>query len=393
MPITRRSFMQAFGIGTAAAAAYGPSRVFAARGREAMVGLSPWERDRALALAANGTAIRLNSNENPLGPGPAALDAIRSAISEANRYPFGPEADVVSAIARARSVKPDHVLLGCGSTEVLRMAVTAYVSPARPLVTAAPTFEDPGHHARAMGAQVVEVPVDHDLRIDLDAMRDRASNAGLIFFCNPNNPTATVHGASAVSNFVSAVNRVSPRTTILIDEAYHEYVEDPGYQTAIPLALDNPRVIVSRTFSKVFGMAGLRIGYAIGRPEALEPLKKYQLDAGVNVVAAIAAIAAIAEDGHIAAERARNHDVRQFTRDALTKFGYPVAPSNTNFIMVDVRRNVQSVIDGCRTEGVLIGRPFPPLTTHARISIGTMDEMRRCVDVLGHVLGRTTSQG
>lgn len=393
MPITRRSFVQAFGIGTVATVAYGPSRALAARGREALTDLPPWERDRAIALAADAAAIRLNSNENPIGPGAAAVDAIRTALTSANRYPFGPEEDVTTAIARARGVRADHVLLGCGSGEVLRMAVNACTNTARPLVTASPTFEDPGFHARSIGAQVIDVPVDRELRLDLDAMRDRASNAGLIFFCNPNNPTATVHGASAVSSFVSAVNRISPKTTILIDEAYHEYVDDPAYQTAIPLALENPRVIVSRTFSKVFGMAGLRIGYAIGRPEALEPLRKHHLDAGVNVLAAAAAIGSLADGDHIASERARNREVRQFTRDALAKLGYPLPVSNTNFIMVDVRRNVQNVIDGCRKQGVLIGRPFPPLTTHARISIGTMDEMRQCVDVLGRVLGRTTSQG
>jgi histidinol-phosphate aminotransferase len=390
MAITRRSFIEAFGIGTVAAAAYGPSRVLAARGREALAGLSPWERDRALALSADVTAIRLNSNENPIGPGAAAVAAIRAALTEANRYPFGPEADVTAAIARARGVRADHVLPGCGSGEVLRMAVNACVSASRPLVTAAPTFEDPGYHARAMGAPVVEVPVDRELRLDLDAMCDKASNAGLIFFCNPNNPTATVHGAEDVSAFVSAVNKRSPKTTILIDEAYHEYVDEPAYRTSIPLALDNPRVIVSRTFSKVFGMAGLRIGYAIGRPEALEPLRKYKLDAGVNVLAAAAAMASVADEDRIAVERARNREVRQFTRDSIAKLGYAVPASNTNFIMFDVRRSVQGVIDGCRKQGVLIGRPFPPLTTHARISIGTMDEMRRCVDVLGHVLGRAS---
>jgi histidinol-phosphate aminotransferase len=393
MAMTRRSFVQAFGIGTVAAAAYGPSRALSARGREALSELPPWERDRAAALAANGAAIRLNSNENPVGPGPSAIDAIRSALTEANRYPFGPEEHVAAAIARARGVRADHVLLGGGTSEVLRMTANAYTSAARPLVTASPTFEDPSYYARAVGAQAIDVPVDRELRLDLAAMRDRAANAGLIFFCNPNNPTATVHGAAAVSSFVSAVNRLSPKTTILIDEAYHEYVDDPSYQTAIPLALNNPRVIVSRTFSKVFGMAGLRIGYAIGRPEALEPLKKYQLGANVNVLAAAAAMGSLADADHIASERVRNREVRQFTRDALAKLGYPAPVSHTNFIMVDVRRNVQSVIDGCRKQGVLIGRPFPPLTTHARISIGTMDEMRQCVDVLGRVLGRTTSQG
>ena len=393
MSLTRRSFLHAFGIGTVAAAACPPSSVLAARGREAMAEVSPWDRDRAFALTADATAIRLNSNENPLGPGGAALDGLRDMLREANRYPFGPEADAAAAIARARGVKAENLLLGCGSGEVLRMAVNAFTSATRALVTAAPTFEDPGFHARAMGAPVIEVPVDRGLSLDLDAMRDRAAGAGLIYLCNPNNPTATVHGALAVSAFVSAVNRVSPQTTILIDEAYHEYVDDSSYQTAIPLALDNPRVIVSRTFSKAFGMAGLRIGYAIGRPEGLAPLKTFRLGASVNVLAAGAAIAGLADVDHIAAERARNREVRRFTLDAIAKLGYRATQSNTNFVMIDVRRPVQGVIDGCRKAGVLIGRPFPPLATHARISIGTMAEMQTSVDVLGRVLGRGTSEG
>ena len=388
MSLTRRSFIQAFGIGTAGAAAFGPGALVAARGREALSALAPWERDASTAV--DPTAIRLNSNENPLGPGAAALDAIHAAFSEANRYPFAPETAVQAAIARAHGVREDHVLVGCGSGEVLRMAVNAYVSTSRPLVAGAPTFEDPAHHANTMGAPVIEVPVDRALRLDLDGMAARVPGAGLVFFCNPNNPTATVHGASAVAGFIARVSQASPKTVVLVDEAYHEYVDDASYRTAVPIALDNPRVIVSRTFSKVFGMAGLRIGYAIGRPEALAPLRRHKLGAGVNVLAAAAAIAGLADTGHIEAERARNREVRQFTRDRLTKLGFDPGPSDTNFLMVNVRRNVQEVIDGCRARGVLIGRPFPPLTTYARVSIGTMDEMRRAVDVFARVLGDAT---
>jgi histidinol-phosphate aminotransferase len=393
MPLTRRSFMHAFGLGSVGALAVDPAMLLAARGREALTGLAPRERDAASALAADATAIRLNSNENPLGPGEKALAAIRGAFSEANRYPFAPESAVQAAIARAHNVTADHVLVGCGSGEILRTAVSAYVAPARPLVAGSPTFEDPADYARALGLPVIDVPVDRQLRLDLDAMGGRAKGAGLVFFCNPNNPTATVHGAAAVAGFAAHLNRTSRDTTILVDEAYHEYVDDPDYRTAVPLALDNPRVIVSRTFSKVFGMAGLRIGYAVARPETLAPLRRFKLGAGVNVLAAAAAIAGLEDADHVAAERARNRDVRQFTRDALARLGYPSAASQTNFLMVDVRRSIQGVIDGCRREGVLIGRPFPPLTTYARISVGTMAEMQRAVDVLGRVLARGTGQG
>jgi histidinol-phosphate aminotransferase len=321
-----------------------------------------------------------------LGPGARTLEAIRAAFADANRYPFANEKAVQTAIAQAHRIPDTHVVVGCGSGEILRVAVMAFTRPGRALVTGAPSFEDPGHYAGLLRADVVEVPVDTALRLDLDRTADGSGGAGLIFLCNPNNPTGTVHSGSDVSAFIARVNRSSPNTTILIDEAYHEYVDEPSYRTAVPIALENPRVIVSRTFSKVFGLAGARIGYAIGRPETLEPLRKLKLGSGVNVLAAAGAAAALTDADHIAAERARNREVRRFTSEALGRSGYTVAPSQTNFVMVDVRRNVQPVIDACKKEGVLIGRAFPPLTTWARISIGTMEEMQRGLDVFKTVL-------
>ncbi len=383
--LSRRSFIATLGAG-GVGAAFGRADVYAARGREALTGLAPWERDAAHAALAAPGAIRLSSNENPLGPGEKALEAIRGAFSDANRYPYAPEKAVQAAIAQAHRVPENHVVVGCGSGEILRVAVTAYTRPGRALVVGSPTFEDPGRYAALLRADVIDVPVDGDLRLDLDRIAAGSGGAGLIFLCNPNNPTGTVHGAPAIADFIARVNRASPNTTILIDEAYHEYVDDPSYRTAVPSATENPRVIVSRTFSKVFGLAGLRIGYAIGRPETLEPLRALKLGNGVSVLAAAAATAGLADTEHVAAERVRNREVRQFTTDAFTKLGYTVTPSQTNFVMIDVGRKVQPIIEACQKEGLLIGRAFPPLTTRARVSIGTLDEMRRGVDILKAVL-------
>ena len=386
MTHSRRSFLQTMGLG-AGASVLGGAELFAARGREALGAIPPWERDAAHEWRAPTATIRLSSNENPLGPGEKALAAIREAFDVANRYPPAVEAIARAAIAKSHGIAEDRVLVGCGSGEILRMAVFACVSPDRPLVGGSPTFEDPGHYARLLKSEVIDVPVDRDLRLDLDGMAARSAGAGLVFLCNPNNPTGTVHGAAAVTAFVSRVLGASPRTTILVDEAYHEYVDDASYRTAVPMALDDARVIVARTFSKVYGMAGLRIGYAIGRPEALEPLRKFKLNNAVNALASAAAVATLADPARVTAERTRNREVRQFTRDALAKMGYPAPVSETNFIMVNVRRDVQGVIDGCKKEGILIGRPFPPLTTWARISIGTMEEMQQAIGVLRGVLG------
>jgi histidinol-phosphate aminotransferase len=190
-----------------------------------------------------------------------------------------------------------------------------------------------------------------------------------------------------VADFVKTVNKTSPDTVILVDEAYHHYVEDPSYATALPLALENPRVLVCRTFSKIYGMAGLRIGYAVGRPETLKALRRHRLPNSVNVLGAAAAIAALDQKDHLARQRKLNHDVREMTRRAFESLGLKVGVSEANFIMADIRRDSKQFQDSCRTLGILVGRPFPPLMTHARISIGTESEMQRAIEVFKKVLG------
>jgi histidinol-phosphate aminotransferase len=223
--------------------------------------------------------------------------------------------------------------------------------------------------------------------MDLPAMAAQVSGAGLVFFCNPNNPTGTVCGADVVNDFIRTVTRTSPETIILMDEAYHEYVPDPSYQTAIPVALENPWVIVSRTFSKVYGMAGLRLGYAVGRKETLDKLRRYRLGNNVNALAAAAGVATLPDRERVAREVKLNAEAREFTTKAFADLGYPSAPSQANFVMVNIRRDVKAFQDACREHNVLIGRAFPPLTTYARVSIGTMDEMRQAVEVFKKALG------
>ena len=390
MPLSRRSFVRAIGLGGATVMT---APLIGARGREALaaelragLGASGASLEPA-ALAAG--VIRLSSNENPRGPCAAALQGLQGALGEASRYPFTPPEELRAAIAAAHRVRVENVLLGCGSTEVLRMAVDACCSPARALVTALPTFEEPAARAEVIGAPVRAVRVDADLRLDLAAMTAASNGAGLVFVNNPNNPTGTLHPARAITDFVRRTLAAEPTVTILIDEAYHEYVEDPAYATAMPIALENPRVIVSRTFSKVYGLAGLRVGYAIGQPETLKALARHQLGMGINVLAAAAARAALGDRALVSREQRLNHEARDFTRRYFEGAGYRVAPSQANFLMADIRRDAKGFQDACRTHDVLVGRPFPPLATHARVSIGTMDEMRAAVDVFRRVLGGT----
>jgi histidinol-phosphate aminotransferase len=228
--------------------------------------------------------------------------------------------------------------------------------------------------------------VDAALRLDLAAIADKARGAGLVFLCNPNNPTGTVHGAGAITDFIGQVLRISPTTCILVDEAYHEYVDDPGYRTALPLAVGNPQVIVSRTFSKVYGMAGLRIGYAVGRADTLKAMARFRLGNSVNVLAAAGALAGLSQEAHVARQVALNVEARAFTRRALEAAGFQVVPPAGNFMMVNIRRDAKAFQDACGKKGLMVGRPFPPLTTYSRISVGTLDEMQRAVAIVKDVL-------
>lgn len=336
--------------------------------------------------AAPASVIRLSSNENAHGPGDRVLAAVRESLASANRYAFGVAGELRDAIAQAHGVPPSHVRPGCGSSQVLDAIVASTVGPDRVLVTAAPTFELAAGRARALGAPVVEVPVDPSLRLDLDGMAARAAGAGLIYVCNPNNPTGTLHDAAAIARFVEDVMRRAPGATVLIDEAYHEYVERPGHVSAVALARDNPRVIVVRTFSKIFGMAGLRVGYAIARPETLRPLSAYLDGLSLSVLSVNAALAALSDTERVAEQRARNSATRAFTADALRRAGCRVFESEANFLMADVGRDVRLFGEACRRHGIEIARPFPPLLTHARITIGTMQEMQAAVPVFMDVL-------
>jgi histidinol-phosphate aminotransferase len=363
--------------------------VIAARGMEADQANAQDRNARSL-VPPGVTEIRISSNENPLGPGKAVLDAILGKFPEAGRYPFNStpnDGRLTSAIAAKFKIKPENVVLGGGSQELLKNAVRAFTTPARGLVTGAPSFENCPGVAKKLGHPINEIKVDSLFRLDLEPMIDAAKGAGLVFFNNPNNPTATVHGAKAVADFVSRVRQSSPDTVILIDEAYHDYVTDPAYESAIPLALETPNVFVTRTLSKAYGMAGMRVGYAIGRAETMKPLEKLKMPYNISVFGIAAAIVALRDSKHIEAERERNTKVRAFTIKALDEFGCKTAVSHGNFLFVDVGKPAKEFRDACAKQGVVVGRDFPPFEkSHVRISIGTMDEMQKAAAVFRSVL-------
>ncbi|HEU4995526.1 MAG TPA: aminotransferase class I/II-fold pyridoxal phosphate-dependent enzyme [Gemmatimonadaceae bacterium] len=391
MAVSRREFLTSMGVGGAAVGVAGAGILTAPlisfRGRESLYAQGIADRKADRRLAAQPGMVRIDSNENPMGAGKHVYDAIRGHLDESNRYPVLAEDDLMDAIAAKQGVASSNVILGCGSGELLRAADHAFTSRDAAYIGAAPTFEAPGEFAKFVGAAVTLVPVDGHLGLDLDAMAAAARGAGLVYLCNPNNPTATVHSKSDVVAFIETVNRTSPGTTVLVDEAYFEYVDRPDYGTVIPLALTNPRVVVLRTFSKVFGLAGLRIGYAVGRPDVLARMKSWTLGSNVSQLSLIAAKAALEDRAHVTTEVRRNGDVKAFTRKFFADAGFTMSAGDGNFMMVDIRRPAGEFKATCLRKGVAVGRAFPSLPNHARITFGTMPEMRKALAVFRDVLG------
>ena len=391
MALTRRRFVQAAGLGAGTIA----TDWIGARGRENAL----WSLVGPTLQASERDLIVLSSNENPVGPGLPVLNAIRTALGEdgrsAGRYSTSTR-DLIDAIARKQGVKPENVVLGCGSTQILRSATHLFTAADKPLVGTIPTYEECAGYAEMMGRPVRAVPLDANFKIDLDTLAEASQGAGLVFYCNPNNPTATYVGAHATRDYFERVNRTSPATTILVDEAYFDYVTHDYHDTHIPVAVDNPRVIVARTFSKAYGMAGLRLGYAIGHKDTIKKMADWDGGTGtgsLNVLAIHAAIAAIQQDASvIAAERARNQAVRDFTMNWFATRGMKPAASQANFMFVQLGRPAKEFRDACRKRGVAVARDFPPFEkTHCRLSFGTLDEMKRAVSVFGDVLAKRST--
>jgi histidinol-phosphate aminotransferase len=388
MALSRRGFVQTVGLGAAAA-------WVGARGRENSI----WSAFEPTLQAVEPGMIVLSSNENPLGPGKTVMRAVRAAFGEGGRTPgrySGATGDLTDAIAKRLGVKPENIVLGCGSTQLLRSATHLFTAKDRPLVGTIPTYEECAGYAEMMGHPVRPVALDSDFRIDLGKFADAAKGAGLVFYCNPNNPTATYIGAKATRDFLAKVQRESPDTTILVDEAYYDYVTDPDHDTQIAAALDNPRVIVARTFSKAYGMAGLRMGFALGHADTIKKMREWDGGAGagsLNVLAIHAGLAAIQQDASfITAERVRNAASRDYTMKWFADRGMKPTASQANFMFVNVGRPVKEFRDACRAKGVLVARDFPPFEkTHCRIAFGTMDEMKKAVAVFGQVLGKTAA--
>jgi histidinol-phosphate aminotransferase len=366
MKTSRRGFLRSLRAGTAAVlVAHRP-----------LPGLSRAALFDPVESAHDDGLIRLDRNDNAYGPSREVIDAIHSSIGSVNRYPVSECSSLRKRIADLHHAKPEQVLMGCGSTEILRMAAFAFLGRGKQLIQASPTFEAIENYARAASSDVISVRLTPRFSHDLDGMQARVGpSTTLVYICNPNNPTASLTPRKDVEDFIG---KLPASTFVVIDEAYHHYAGQSGmYGSFIDHPIDNERVIVTRTFSSVYGLAGLRLGYAVAAPNAIQRMRQFATEEDINIVVAQAASAALDDlDGANESVRRNMDDRQEFFNQAMARALKPI-DSHANFVMMNTFHPAEDVIEHFRRNNILIGRSFPAMRTYIRISLGRPDEMRR----------------
>jgi histidinol-phosphate aminotransferase len=316
-------------------------------------------------------AVMIDSNENPLGPTQAARDAISEIIPQGGRYSDNLTDDLIHTFAQIEDLNPDYIHAFPGSSNPLHYSVRAFTSPQKSYATADPGYEAGMHAAEGVGARVVRVPLAKDYSHDVRAMIAAASDAGLFYVCTPNNPTGTLTSHSDIEYLV---DKKPAGSVVMVDEAYIHFSTAPS---ALDLVKAGKDVIVLRTFSKIYGMAGLRCGFAVARPDLLEKMMQAGGWNFMPITAVVAATASLKEADLVPERRRINASIRQETFQWLDRNRYSYVPSESNCFLLDTKRPGKQVIDAMATQKVFVGRIWPVMPTHVRITIGTRDEMSR----------------
>lgn len=360
--LTRRGFITSAAVGAASIGVGLPS-VIAAPSRSSEV------------IAGEREPLRLHRNESPYGLAPAAAEAIKGAVdSKSFRYPIEEPKVLEEALAKRFGVARENVLLGYGSIEILKMATETFCNGVRPAVVAEPTYEAVVNFCPFVHARPIKIKLTADHKHDLPRMLQASRGAAMIFMCNPSNPAGTYVDKREVERFV----RKLPRGVALIaDEAYFDYADAPDYESCLKYVKEGLPVVISRTFSKIYGMAGIRVGYAIGRKDLIERMAKRRLANNPNQLAVAAAMASLKGDADFVARvRKMNIEVRDYVTRELDAMGFKPIPTQANFVMIGINRPAQPVIDELKKRNVLVGRLFPSMPEHVRVSFGTMAEMK-----------------
>ena len=358
--VSRRKFAQLLGAGAAAALVRPP------------LSFAKLTQPSATSSTAGGTIVRLSANENPYGPSPNALKAMTNSFGLSCRYPDEHNNVLIDKVAKLNGVDHEQILLGDGSGEILKLCAETFTGKEHgTLIAADPTFEAILNNAKANGAEVIKVPLNSTFAHDLPKMH-AATKSGLIYICNPNNPTASITPKDELRDFIAKTPR---ETMILVDEAYFHYADSPDYESVIPLVKEHPNLVVSRTFSKIYGMAGLRCGYCVAQKEAIDRMRSNQMWDSVNIMALAAASASLDDTEQVPNGQRLNSETKTFVITELQRMGHKTIPSQANFIMFDCKKPVVPLIKTLKERSVHVGRLFPALPNHMRLTIGKKSEM------------------
>ena len=367
--LTRRNFVGGVASG-GVAAALGYSSLLGVRALHAATPPAQSQSDEYDSYA------KLANNENPWGPPKSVMDAMTYAFKYANRYGY-PDGNLVEELAKHHGVPTDHIMLGAGSGEILNVVGLTFLLGGKKVVGSDPSYGSVYSHATSLRTEAIRVPLLGDYRQDIPALitttRRNYRDAGFVFLCNPNNPTGRIVPRREVE---ALLNGIPDDVPVLVDEAYHHFVEHSEYATSVPHVIAGRSVIVARTFSKISGLAGMRLGYAIARPDLIRRMRPYSTGS-VNALVRWGGAAALKDTAAQEQVKRQTIQLRQKAVADLATLGFQSIPSDGNFFMVDIRRPVQPVIEEFRKRKVLVGRPFPPMLQHLRVSIGTAEEMAR----------------
>ncbi len=370
LSISRRKFAHLLGVGAAAAIV---------RPRFSVA----TERPSAKTAPTGSVVVRLSANENPYGPSPQAHAAMNNSFDVCCRYPDEANDVLIEKIAKINGVNREQIVLGDGSSEILKLCAESFTGPTQgKLIAPDPTFEAILEYSKANGGEVVKVPLTNSFAHDLGKMGS-AAQKGLIYICNPNNPTASITPKNDLRSFIEKTPR---ETMILVDEAYFHYADSPDYESVIPMVKDHPNLIVARTFSKIYGMAGLRCGYCVAQPETIKRMHPFQMWDSVNIMALAAASASLDDVDQVNNGRKLNSEAKNFTLSELEKLGYKSIPSQANFIMFDCKKPVVPIIKAMKDRNVAVGRLFPALPNHMRLTIGKKSEMESFLSAFKQVI-------
>lgn len=329
------------------------------------------------------TPIRLGSNENPYGPSAAMRKAMTDCYDNSCRYPWSYNSVLQDMIAKKEGVTSDHIVLVAGSTEGLKITGITYAGKGDEIISGLPTFLSMMEYAKVWGADINWVPLNKDLDYDLEEIEKRiSSKTKLVFLCNPNNPTGKLLDKKAVMDFCESSCK---KTMIFSDEAYYDYIEDPDYPSMIELVKKGENVIVSKTLSKVYGLAGIRMGYLVAKPEIAQKLRE-RVVANTNIMAIEAGKAALKDDDFYKFSLAKNLECRKMIESTLDELGLEYIPSQANFVFFHAKQDVSQLAAKMLDKGIIIGRPFPPMNDWCRVSTGTVEEVAFFNQALKEVL-------